>query len=137
MRMRRSVYDGIAEHAADGYPHEVCGVMVGPRGADLVTEAHRARNVEEERPEVRYLIAPQDQLRIERDAEERGLDVIGYYHSHPDHPAQASITDASRSWVGYVYVIVSCRQGAVVDGNAFVAEQDGGPMRSEPLELVD
>lgn len=135
--MRRAAYAAIAEHAAQGYPYEICGVMVGPPGDGLVTEVHRARNVEEERPEVRYLIAPQDQLRIERDAEKRGLDVLGYYHSHPDHPAQASITDASRSWVGYVYVIVSCRQGSVVDGNAFVAERDGGPMRGEPLELVD
>ena len=136
MRMERAAYQAISEHAAEGYPHEVCGVMVGPRGAGLVTEAHRARNIEAERPQVRYLIAPEDQLRIEREAEERGLDVVGYYHSHPDHPAQASVTDAGRSWVGYVYVIVSCQAGQVVDGNAFVAEQDGGPMRAEALDLV-
>lgn len=136
MRIQRSALEAINQHAAEGYPYEICGVMTGPRGSGLVTEVHRARNVEAERPAVRYLIDPHDQVRIEREADDRGQDVIGYYHSHPDHPAQASITDAERSWVGYVYVIVSCVQGEVVDGNAFVAERDGGPMRSELLEVV-
>ena len=136
MRIERPALEAIHAHAAEGYPYEVCGVMLGPRGQGVVTEVQRARNIETERPQVRYLIDPHDQIRIEREADDRGLDVVGYYHSHPDHPAQASITDAERSWTGYVYVIVSCEKGAVVDGNAFVAVKDGGPMRSEPLEVV-
>ncbi len=136
MKIERAALDAINAHASEGYPYEICGVMAGPRGSGRVTEVHRARNVEEDRPAVRYLIDPRDQLRIEREVDDRGLDVIGYYHSHPDHPARASITDAERSWVGYVYVIVSCVKGEVVDGNAFVAEQDGGPMRSESMEVI-
>lgn len=137
MRIEKGALEAIHQHASEGYPYEICGVMLGPRAAGLVTEVHRAKNVEQERPQVRYLIDPHDQIRIEREADERNLDVVGYYHSHPDHPAQASITDAERSWVGYVYVIVACAKGEVVDGNAFVAVRDGGPMRAEPLEVVE
>jgi len=136
VKIQRAALTSIHEHAAEGYPYEICGVMTGPRGSGLVSEAHRARNIEQERPAVRYMIDPHDQLRIEREADDRGHDVIGYYHSHPDHPARASITDAERSWIGYVYVIVSVAKGEVVDGNAFVAVRDGGPMRDEPLEVV-
>jgi len=73
--------------------------------------------------------------RIQREADDLGLDVVGYYHSHPDHPAQASLTDAARSFTGAVFLIVSCERGKVVDSNAFVAVNEGGPMRAEPLEV--
>ena len=61
---------------------------------------------------------------------------MGYYHSHPDHPAQASRFDTDRAWSGYVYLIVSVANGEAVEANAFVAEKDGGPFHPEELELV-
>ena len=124
----------IEAHGAEGYPHEICGMMLGKGGE--VTEAHRARNTIVERARDRYEIDPRDQIRIQRDADSRGLDVVGYYHSHPDHPARASVFDTERAWAGYVYVIVAIEKGRPVDANAFVAEADGGPFRSEPLELI-
>ena len=62
--------------------------------------------------------------------------MLGYYHSHPDHPARASVFDAERSWAGPFYLIVSCVEGKVVDANAFVARADGGPFRDEPIEIA-
>jgi proteasome lid subunit RPN8/RPN11 len=94
------------------------------------------RNTIVERARDRYEMDPLDQIRIQRECDDSGLEIVGYYHSHPDHPAQASITDSRRSWAGPVYVIVSCVGGEVVDGNAFKAEQDGGPMKAEPLEIL-
>jgi len=84
----------------------------------------------------RYEIDPRDHIRIQREADAAGLDIVGYYHSHPDHPAQASRFDTERAWAGYVYLIVAVHQGQPVDANAFVAEKDGGPFHSEPLEVV-
>ena len=134
MRISRVAMGQIDAHGVEGYPHEICGMMLGRNGE--VTEAHRARNTIVERARDRYEIDPRDQIRIQRDADARGLDVVGYYHSHPDHPARASVFDTERAWAGYVYVIVAIEKGRPVDANAFVAEADGGPFRPEPLELI-
>jgi proteasome lid subunit RPN8/RPN11 len=136
VRIARAALEDIDRHAEEGYPYEICGIMIGPRSSGLVTEVRRARNLNEAMRATRYDMDPRDQLRVQREADDRGYDIVGYYHSHPDHPARASITDAERAWAGPVYVIVACHQGKAVDANAFVAIQDGGPMREEPLEVV-
>jgi proteasome lid subunit RPN8/RPN11 len=126
----------VRAHGEEGYPHEVCGFLIGPRGRSAVTEARRARNTVTDRAHDRYEIDPKDMLRVERECEDTGMEVVGYYHSHPDHPARASVFDAERSWADAVYLIVSIEKGRMVDANAFVALKDGGPFRSEPLEEV-
>lgn len=136
MQIERAALDEIHRHAEEGYPYEICGIMIGPRGAGRVVEVRRARNTVTDRAHDRYEIDARDQLAVQREADDRGWDVVGYYHSHPDHPARASVTDAERSWAGYAYLIVACHQGKVVDQNAFAAVTDGGPMRDEPLEVV-
>ena len=135
MRIHSPALDAIREHGAEGYPHEICGIMIGPHGDRTVSEVKRARNIIVERARDRYEIDPRDHIRIQREADAAGLDIVGYYHSHPDHPARASVFDTERAWSGYVYVIVSIEQGKPVDANAFVAEQDGGPFHPEPLEI--
>ncbi len=136
MRIARAALDEIHRHAEEGYPYEICGIMIGPRGEGTVSEVRRARNLNESMRATRYDMDPRDQLRVQREADDMGWDIVGYYHSHPDHPARASVTDAERSWAGPVYLIVACEQGRIVDGSAFVAVRDGGPMREEPLEVV-
>lgn len=136
MRIQRAVLDAVGRHASEGYPYEICGILAGPRGGDLVTESHRVRNTRVDRARDRYLMDPRDQISVERDLDERGLALLGYYHSHPDHPARASVTDAGASWAGPGYLIVSCYEGEPRDANLFVAEQDGGPMSQEPYEVI-
>ena len=135
MKIARQAFEAIQAHGAEGYPDEICGLMLGPQTDHLVTEVRRARNIIVDRSRDRYEIDPLDQIRIQREADAAGLDVIGYYHSHPDHPAQASRFDTERAWAGYVYVIVSIEKGKPVDANAFVADEDGGPFHAEPLEI--
>jgi len=135
VKIRRSAIEAIEAHGAEGYPDEICGIMLGAQADHVVTEVRRARNIIVERSQDRYEIDPRDHIRIQREADATGLDIVGYYHSHPDHPAQASLFDTERAWSGYVYVIVSIQGGKPVDANAFVAEQDGGPFRPEPLEV--
>jgi proteasome lid subunit RPN8/RPN11 len=127
--------EAIEAHGAEGYPDEICGVMLGTLAYRAVTEVRRARNIIVERSRDRYEIDPRDHIRIQRDADAAGLDIVGYYHSHPDHPAQASRFDTERAWAGYVYVIVAIHGGKPVDANAFAADQDGGPFHPEPLEI--
>lgn len=136
MKISRTAFETIQAHGAEGYPNEICGVLVGPTGEGRATEAKRARNIIVERSKDRYEIDPRDHIRIQREADSAGLDIVGYYHTHPDHPAQASVFDTERAWAGYVYLIVAVHQGRAVDANAFVADADGGPFRPEPLEVV-
>ena len=138
MRIAQAALDAIHAHGEEGYPYEICGVMLGPRGGrGRVTQTERARNTVVDRAHDRYEIDPRDLIRIEREADANGLEIVGYHHSHPDHPAQASATDAQRSWAGPVYLIVAVHQGRAVDRNAFIAERDGGPMRPEALEVSE
>jgi proteasome lid subunit RPN8/RPN11 len=136
MKIAAGALEDIRAHGAEGYPNEICGIMVGPRGEGRVTEVRRARNTIIDRSRDRYEIDPRDQIRIQREADADGLDIVGYYHSHPDHPAQASRFDTERAWAGYVYLIVSIENGKPVDANGFVADKDGGPFRPEHLEVV-
>jgi proteasome lid subunit RPN8/RPN11 len=146
MKIEKGALEEIQAHGAEGYPHEICGIMIGPPGDGLVTEVRRAGNIigqprsrwsfASDRTVDRYEMDPLDQIRVDREARLLGLDIVGYYHSHPDHPAKASMFDADQSYAGYVYVIVSVEKGKPVDINAFVTEKDRGPFRPEPLEVV-
>ncbi len=111
----------IEAHAVEAYPHEACGVIVGR--ADGSTRegvsAHRTGNLNTERAHDRFTLNPKDYMRIDRQAREQGLDIIGIYHSHPDHPAQPSETDRQQAWEGYSYVIVAVKTGKVADFLSF------------------
>lgn len=136
MKIQREAMKLIQAHGAEGYPYEICGIMIGRHGDRTVTDVRRARNIITDRAHDRYEIDPRDHMRIQREADAAGLDIVGYYHSHPDHPAQASRFDTERAWAGYVYLIVAVHSGKAVDANAFVADKDGGPFHAEPLDVV-
>ncbi len=104
----KDAYDEIIEHAREGKPHEICGVLGGDRGEEegRVEFTRRVENVSET-PRVNYLMEPEDQLEAIDDVEDDG-DVVGFYHSHPEGPESPSETDAARAnWPGHSYVIVS------------------------------
>jgi len=116
-------YEAIRRHGEETYPHECCGVLVGRVDGDgtrVVTSAARCGNTRTDSPHNRYNIDPRDQIRIQREARERGEEIIGYYHSHPDHPAHWSRTDlADAHWPGYSYVITSVENGNARITNSF------------------
>ena len=122
--------------AVAAYPNEGCGVLigrfVGPRVE--VVDATSGTNTNTERARDRYLLDPADIVRADRDARERGLDIVGFWHSHPDHPARPSQFDTDHAWVDYVYVIVNTTADGAGDLNGFTLAAEGGPF--EQLALV-
>jgi proteasome lid subunit RPN8/RPN11 len=105
----RGAYDDVVYEAYDGGGNEVCGILAGDYGGDetTVTAAHPAENVAD-RPEIRYYIDPEEQFEIVEAIEAEGLEVAGFYHSHPAGPSHPSDTDADRAtWPGLSYVIVA------------------------------
>jgi proteasome lid subunit RPN8/RPN11 len=129
LRLGQSHYDALRHHGEETYPHECCGVLLGRMDEDgtrVVTSIARAGNTRIDSPQNRYNIDPKDHVRIQREGRERGEDIIGYYHSHPDHPAQPSKTDlADAYWPGLSYVITSVETGKAVLTNSFELELTG------------
>lgn len=123
LRMTRAVYDAIRAHGEETYPHECCGALLGrfASGVWTVEDAEKAGNTRTDSAHNRYNIAPAELVKIEREARGRGLDIAGFYHSHPDHPAQWSPTDfAEAHWIGCAYVITTVSQGRATVTNSFL-----------------
>lgn len=91
-----------------GYPEETCGLLVGRNhlGRTETARATLAKNLNRERARDRYELAPADFLAADLAAREAGLEIVGVWHSHPDHPAEPSETDRAAAWEGWSYVIV-------------------------------
>ena len=125
LTIRQSELDSIRRHGEETYPHECCGVMLGRIvGNHRVIEAVlRAANTRLDSPHNRYNIDPGELVRIQRESREGGLEIVGFYHSHPDHPARWSQTDlAEAHWIGCSYVITSVAKGRATVTNSFALE---------------
>lgn len=115
-------YAEIRRHGEETYPHECCGVLLGQvdGGVRRVTSTARCGNTRIDSPQNRYHIDPKELVRIQREGRERGEDIIGFYHSHPDHPAQWSKTDLEEAhWIGCSYVITRVASGKAHVTNSF------------------
>jgi proteasome lid subunit RPN8/RPN11 len=114
---RTTLSERIAVLTSTGYPQETCGLLVGSTvgHATLVEDLVQARNLNFVRARDRYELAPEDFLSIERAARERGLEIVGVWHSHPDHPAVPSATDREGAWAGWSYLIASVEQAGMGD----------------------
>lgn len=143
LRVTRALYDSIRAHGEETYPHECCGALLGlstPEGW-RVTGAIRAGNTRTDSAHNRYSIAPLELVRIEREARRQQLEIAGFYHSHPDHPAQWSATDfAEAHWLGCSYVITEVAQGKAAITNSFLltgANEEDKQFVQESIRLED
>jgi proteasome lid subunit RPN8/RPN11 len=122
LKICKSELDSLRRHGEETYPHECCGVLLGQADGDarLVTSAVRCGNTRNDSPQNRYHIDPKELIRIQREGRERGEDIVGFYHSHPDHPARWSPTDlAEAHWFGCSYVITGVEKGKAATTNSF------------------
>ncbi len=126
--------DQVRQHLEAGYPNEACGALIGQAdGADhTVAEFRGMRNIITDRPWDRYALDPLEQLRVQKDAEARGLEIIGFAHSHPDHPAIPSRFDADHGWSFYSYVVASVQKGTLREARSWRLD-DAGVFQEEPL----
>ena len=128
--------DEIAAHGERDYPFECCGLLLGifeAGGVKAISEVYPISNAREEQAKRnRFLIRPEELMRGERYAEAKGLEVVGFYHSHPDHPAVPSQYDLEHAWPVYSYIVVSISGGVAgdlrswemaVDRSSFAAEE--------------
>ncbi len=116
LRIRGFALQRIIAQAERDYPYETCGLLFGKAEGDLRTVfgAFETPNANPERKHDRYEIDPKDYLRAEKKAKEFGLEIVGVYHSHPDHPDRPSQYDEERAFEGWSYIILSVSKGRVV-----------------------
>lgn len=138
LRMDSALLAFIHKHAEDSYPHEGAGFLLG-RDRDGARLALRAIPHANEAPEAsrarRYEIAPRDVMATEMEADGAGLEVVGIFHSHPDHPPVPSETDLKAAHPWYSYLITSVEAGTAARSRSWRLSQDGGQLVEEELTV--
>lgn len=124
----------IRAHGREAFPHECCGALLGCDG--VVHEAFALPNTTEEGPRRRFLVRPADYRGAEKRAAEAGLELLGFYHSHPDHPARPSQYDLDHAWPSLSYVIVSVMAGADADLTSWRLKDDRSAFDAEPVHIT-
>ena len=154
LRLTEQHVAAIRQHGARDYPSECCGILLGRADghqkevtevvplSNLRHDPERAQKLlpleapgrESERN--RFLIDPREQIRVEKEARARGLGVVGYYHSHPDHPSRPSNYDREHAWPWYSYVILTVQEAIPREMTSWVLSDDRTRFDSEPIEVL-
>ena len=134
LRLDAGIADAIRAHGVETYPHECCGALIGRDGE--VTATVPLPNTTEEGPRRRFLVRPSDYRQAESVADAAGAELLGFYHSHPDHPARPSQYDLDHAWPNFSYVIVSVMAGAAEDLRSWKLREDRSAFDEETLAGV-
>ena len=151
VKINRASFDGMIEHSESGYPHEVCGVMIGDDGTitayrrcknlvseDNVETAFKEENeLNKERLRDRFELDPRSFMEADDWARQNGLEILGIYHSHPDHPSRPSETDRKIASPGWGYIIFSINQGKYNDARLWYLNEDDSQFEQVEFEITD
>jgi proteasome lid subunit RPN8/RPN11 len=132
----------IRRHGVETYPHECCGALLGrdassagAQGAREILDLFPLINRRDDSPRNRFSVAPSDVIEADRAAQARGLDVVGWYHSHPDHPARPSDYDREHAWPWYSYIIVSVHEGVPKEMTSWRLNDERDAYTQETIEI--
>ncbi len=142
LAINKAEYESLRQHGEETYPFECCGVLLGRfQNSDrTVEQVARCGNIRADRPQDRYQIDPKELIAIQQQARKQKLEIVGFYHSHPDHPAQWSQTDlAEAHWLTCSYVITAVEKGVAAATNSFVLtgeSEDNKRLESEAINVL-
>jgi proteasome lid subunit RPN8/RPN11 len=140
IRLAEELAKRMCEHAMEAYPHECCGALLGrdqisePAGRQILDVLPIA-NRENGSPRSRFSLSAEDVLQAEKQARALGLDVVGWYHSHPDHPARPSETDREHALPWYSYIILSVVNGHIEDMRSWRLKDDRSDYGEETVTI--
>jgi proteasome lid subunit RPN8/RPN11 len=143
LKIPNALYNQLRRHGEASYPRECCGVLVGvfdEAGGKAVMKSVQCGNTRTDSPANRYHISPSELVRIQREALLAGHDIVGFYHSHPDHPARWSVTDLEEAhWTGCSYVITSVENGRAAQTNSFLLldQEEAKHFEDEELDIIE
>src|SRR5262249_30594753 len=139
LRLSALALEEIHREGASAYPHEGCGALLG-RFRDEGSRVLRTlplRNRETDAPKVRFALSPGDYMHVETEAERLGLDLLGFWHSHPDHPARPSATDRAYAWQGLFTLVLAVAQGEPRELTAWEIHGPDSPFVELPIALEE
>jgi proteasome lid subunit RPN8/RPN11 len=139
-RLSGEIDGKIRKHGAESYPHECCGALLGRETSDDAREIlalFPLVNRRDDSPRNRFSVTSEDVRDAEKAAREKGLDVLGWYHSHPDHPARPSQYDQDHAWPWYSYIIVGVANGEPQDMTSWRLADDRSKFSPEDLEIQE
>ncbi len=131
------ILEGIREHGREAYPEECCGALLGTaeNGSARVARIARMENARRDERRRRYTIEPLEYARVERQADAESLSVLGFYHSHPDHPAVPSEYDREHGFPFFHYVVLSVGRGVPGEAASYVLSEDRGAFEREEIRV--
>ena len=138
LRITKAMWNELRQHGEETYPHECCGVMVGEHRDDdhrAVSKVVKCGNTRSDSPQNRYQIAPADIAKIQRDAILDDLDIVGFYHSHPDDRAIPSKYDLDHAWPTYSYIVVAVEKGRAGNLRSWEMESDRSRFNEEEMSV--
>ena len=138
LKVRDAMYKRIHAHGVETYPHECCGALLGrdDDGGREIVDLMPLANQRNDSPRNRFEITPEDFRLAEEIAREKKLELIGWYHSHPDHPARPSEFDREHAWPWYSYIIVSVHKGEPNDTTSWRLHDDRAAYDPEEIEVA-
>jgi proteasome lid subunit RPN8/RPN11 len=135
VRLASQAAEAIRREAARAYPAEGCGALLGP-AETAVSETLSLPNTEASSPRTRFTVSPLDYLAVEDRADARGLRLLGFWHSHPDHPARPSPTDRAFAWPGLLTLVIGVERGSPGEMTAWDLRGQEEPFRQVDLEIA-
>jgi len=136
VQIAKAVVEAIKRDGRETYPEEGCGYLIGPDATPRrIDEFRAARNIETEDRDLRYRVDPAETLRVTKELAGSGREILGFYHSHPDHPARPSATDLERGFTWYTYVIVAVEKGRPVDLRVWSLDDRDGKRSFREVEI--
>jgi proteasome lid subunit RPN8/RPN11 len=135
LSLQAGTAEAIRQHGIETYPNECCGALIGRDG--VVTATYALPNTTEEGPRRRFLVRPSDYRTAEARAAELDAELLGFYHSHPDHPARPSQYDLEHAWPTFAYVIVSVASGVAGDATVWFLKDDRSAFEEGTLHHGD
>ncbi len=139
LTVSKEVYNQVVDHVKASYPHECCGVLVGEIQGDVkkAHEAHPIKNLNTERAHDRYNMDPIEFSRVEKDIAKRKLEIVGIYHSHPDHPSRPSQTDFQHAWPVYSYIIFGIAKGVEIYAQNWCLNDENTQFVEESYKVIE
>lgn len=139
LKFKNQFVDKMKAHAGHTYPEECCGILLGTTdgSAKVVQDVLELDNSSEQMRTRRFIITPEDYRNAEDQASKRGMDVLGFYHSHPDHPARPSQFDLEHAFPTWSYVIIGVDRGQAAAVASWLLQEDRSRFDEEQLEIVN
>ena len=141
IRMSEKLAAAIRKHGAATYPQECCGALLGRdasgngNGEREIVATLALANQREDSPRNRFSVAPRDVIDADKAAQANGLELVGWYHSHPDHPAKPSEYDREHAWPWYSYVILKVEKGEAREMTSWRLREDRQEYEEEKIEV--